>query len=173
MRIVLFALLALLPALGCPSPDVRPTPPPAEPDGGPGPEVAPPPEVRPGPLASLLTVEIRGFRSDAGLVRVSLFAAPEGFPEDPARARRIFVGPIQGGRCLVEWPGLEPGTYAVAAIHDADADGHLGRGLFGIPSEGFGVSNDPPVRLGLPRFEDATFRLEPPGRALILSMRYF
>jgi uncharacterized protein (DUF2141 family) len=158
MRRAALTLTVLLPLLGCPAPEVRPTP---------------PPEVQPEPPALLLRVELQGFRSDVGLARVSLFEAPEGFPEDPSRARRVWVGPIQGGRCSLEWAGLEPGTYAVAAIHDEDGDERLDRGLFGVPQEGFGVSNDPPVRLGLPRFEDAIFRLEPPGRELRVSIHYF
>ncbi len=172
MRIACWlSLVALLPLAGCPGPrapqpqgDPRPTRPP---------EGVSPPEVQPGPLALLLVIEVRGFRSDRGLARVSLFESPEGFPEEHLRARRVAVGPIEGGVFRLEWAGLEPGTYAVAAIHDEDGDERLGRGLFGVPKEGFGVSNDPPVRLGLPRYEEAAFELQPPGRELQVSMRYF
>jgi uncharacterized protein (DUF2141 family) len=121
----------------------------------------------------LLTIEVQGFRSDAGLARVSLFESPEGFPEDHTRARRVAVGPIEQGACRFDWAGLEPGRYALAAIHDENENERLDRGLFGVPREGFAVSNDPPVRLGLPAFEEAVFQLEPPGRRLVLTLRYF
>jgi uncharacterized protein (DUF2141 family) len=48
----------------------------------------------------------------------------------------------------------------------------MATGLFGIPKEGFGVSNNPRILFGPPRFEDA--RLVPqPGQPIIIDMKYF
>ncbi|MCZ7687277.1 MAG: DUF2141 domain-containing protein [Sandaracinaceae bacterium] len=79
-------------------------------------------------------------------------AAPGGGP----RARRPPEG--QRGRCVFE--GVEPGAqYAVAAFHDENGNDDLDRGVFGIPTEGTGASNDARGFMGPPRWEHARFVL--------------
>lgn len=60
----------------------------------------------------------------------------------------------------VKIPGLPPGIYAVAVIHDENADNKLAAGLFGIPAEGYGFSRDESGLFGPPKFDDARFRLD-------------
>jgi uncharacterized protein (DUF2141 family) len=55
--------------------------------------------------------------------------------------------------------GLREGKYGVIAYQDVDGDEKLKQGLFGIPQEPVGVSNDT-VTLGPPKFEDARIRLK-------------
>lgn len=52
---------------------------------------------------------------------------------------------------------VEPGLWAVTGWHDAEGDGVMRRGLFGMPSEPTAISNNPPALFGPPRFEDAAF----------------
>ncbi len=61
------------------------------------------------------------------------------------------------------------GTWAVAVWHDANGDGVLQTGIFGIPKEPMGTSNNPKPRLGPPRFDDAKFELK--QERLKLSIR--
>jgi uncharacterized protein (DUF2141 family) len=71
------------------------------------------------------------------------------------------------------WPPCADGqALAVGVLHDEDGDKRMATGLFGIPKEGFGVSNNPRILFGPPRFEDA--RLVPqPGQPIIIDMKYF
>jgi uncharacterized protein (DUF2141 family) len=50
-----------------------------------------------------------------------------------------------------------PGTYAIALLHDEDADGDMDTDFFGFPQEGYGFSSGARPGLGAPSFEDASF----------------
>lgn len=67
---------------------------------------------------------------------------------------------------------LPYGNYAIAIYHDRNADQRLNRGLFGMPEEGYGFSNDAPANFGPADFEDAVFVLEGTDTAIQIKMRY-
>jgi uncharacterized protein (DUF2141 family) len=124
--------------------------------------------------AGTLAVTISGLRSDEGHVRLLLFAGAGGFPGEPARAARRSTLPIKGRSARVVFEGLPVGEYAISVIHDENDNEALDTGLFGIPSEGFGASNNPKVRRGPPRFAEASFRVEPDAIAVqMIRLRYF
>jgi uncharacterized protein (DUF2141 family) len=52
--------------------------------------------------------------------------------------------------------GLAPGTWALSVIHDENDNRRLDR-FMGIPTEGFGFSRNPRLRMGPPRFDEARF----------------
>ena len=52
--------------------------------------------------------------------------------------------------------GITPGTYAIAVFHDENSNGRLDT-MLGIPREGFGFSNNPPLRPRAPRFSECSF----------------
>lgn len=109
--------------------------------------------------SSSVKVEIRGFRSDKGKALVALFASSKGFPDKPSHALRRIEVPIVKHTARAVFPKLPPGTYAVAVLHDEDGDRTMKTGLFGIPKEGYGVSQDARGTFGPPSFGDARFTL--------------
>ncbi|NOX52687.1 MAG: DUF2141 domain-containing protein [Gammaproteobacteria bacterium] len=61
---------------------------------------------------------------------------------------------------LIEFGNLNTGTYCVSLYHDIDNNGKLNSdGLFGMPSEPYGFSNNPGNRFGPPPFRKCTFEL--------------
>jgi uncharacterized protein (DUF2141 family) len=52
---------------------------------------------------------------------------------------------------------VAPGRWAATAWHDADGDGVMKTGMFGIPAEPVAISNDPPALFGPPQFEASAF----------------
>jgi uncharacterized protein (DUF2141 family) len=77
------------------------------------------------------------------------------------------------GSVTLRVDGVEPGEYAVQAFHDEDDSGCVRRSLLGIPEEGVGFSNDPPLLIRAPRFSEASFRLTPDGAQVSLRLRHF
>ena len=65
-----------------------------------------------------------------------------------------------------------PGTYAIALYHDLDASGKLDKGALGIPSEPFGVSNDPTVVLSPPSHKEAAFQVPEDGVSLTITLKH-
>ena len=51
----------------------------------------------------------------------------------------------------------EPGTYAVAVYHDENANVKFDKNWFGLPVEGYGISNNPTFFLRAPAFDEAKF----------------
>jgi uncharacterized protein (DUF2141 family) len=72
----------------------------------------------------------------------------------------------------VLFSGLKAGTYAVAVLHDENGDDQANRNLIGIPTEGFGFSRNPALRMGPPQFSDAAFLIAGPKTAIEIKMRY-
>ena len=120
--------------------------------------------------AADLAVRLDGVRDASGSIRVVLFDRPEGFRKEE-RSRAIAEAPAAPGAVAVAFPGLPPGRYAVMAYHDEDGDGTLDRFLGMIPTEGYGLSNNPEVT-GPPPFEAAAFDLPADGASIAVTMRY-
>ena len=79
---------------------------------------------------------------------------------------------IRDGEARCRFEGVSPGRYAVSVMHDEDADGELDTGLFGIPEEGWGVSNDAPAgAFGPPSFESAAFAFDGGVRAIRIRIQ--
>ncbi len=100
---------------------------------------------------------MKGFRSDKGKALVALFASKDGFPDKPKKAVRRVEVSIKKGAATTVLMGVRPGTYAVAVLHDEDNDKAMKTGLFGIPKEGYGASQDARGDFGPPSFGDARF----------------
>ena len=128
---------------------------------------------RPAPRSESVSVvfRVRGLRNDRGQVLGALFDRPEhwvrsGHESASCQAR------IRGreARCTKQ---VRPGRYAFAFAHDEDGDGDFDRDFLGIPSEGYGFSNDVRPSLSLPSWSSAAFELRAaPSGELVVTTRY-
>jgi len=114
-----------------------------------------------------LTVQVTGISPTSGKVGILIFKNAEGFPYDHKAAvlqKFVSAGEAANG---FEFSGLEPGTYAVAVMHDTNSNGRLDTNLLGIPKEGYGVSNDALRMMGPPQFAECSFQLRATARTEI------
>jgi uncharacterized protein (DUF2141 family) len=118
-----------------------------------------------------IVVEIEGLRSDRGEVRGALFHTGSGWTEE-GREVATCAAEIRGHRATCVIDDVEAGTYAFAFLHDEDDDGALDRDWIGIPSEGFGFSNDAAPSLGPPSYESARFDHDGAVTTLHIHTRY-
>lgn len=123
------------------------------------------------PTGGTVLVSFEGFSSPGGFVRLAVFDSPEFWPEDKDNAVLALTSEVDGDEVTVDISDLEPGYYAIAAFHDRDGDAVFDRGLFGIPTERFGFSNNARSSTGPPDFEDALFLVtgEPMEIGIILE----
>jgi uncharacterized protein (DUF2141 family) len=119
-----------------------------------------------------LRVQVKGVRSDSGVVRVLLFDGPEGYPTEPGKALRTRASPISKGEVVVVFEGLGAGTYALFAFHDEDGNGKLRSNFIGMPKEGVGASNNAKGRAGPPSFKAASVEVTGGERSVSFSLRY-
>ena len=83
------------------------------------------------------------------------------------------VVPAKAGTVSVIVRGVPPGRYAVQAFHDANANGELDLGIFSIPKEGIGFSNDAMAKLQRPKFSVAAFDHGTAAQHVPVTLRYF
>lgn len=127
----------------------------------------------PGPaVAADLVVRIENLRSADGIIRLALYDSDEQFLQSGG-ARAGADREAEAGGVEVVFPQLPSGTYAVATYHDENGNGAFDTGLLGLPSEGFGFSNDARVLLGPPSFADAAIFVPAEGATIVVRMRYW
>ena len=80
--------------------------------------------------------------------------------------------PARAGETTVVVSGVAPGEYAAQAFDDDTDAGKVHRNFFGIPREGIGFSNDPPMHLGGPKYKDAAFAVGDSGAQIRFKLRY-
>ena len=119
-----------------------------------------------------IVVRVQGFRSASGSARISLFNDASGFPADESAAIAKAVTSIGDGKSAARFDNLPPADYAVAIHHDENNDAKMNRRLFGIPKEGYGVSNNIVHARRAPRFDEARFRLESALRTVTIDVHY-
>ena len=115
-------------------------------------------------------VQVLNIRNSTGTVDCALFESPQGFPTEALRsATNVMVIKVRQTQARCDFEDIPPGTYALAVIHDENMNGKLDTNWLGIPTEGYGFSNDVKASLGPPSFADASFAYD--GRNLELTIR--
>jgi uncharacterized protein (DUF2141 family) len=127
-----------------------------------------------GSAAATLRIEVDGIRNDEGVVQLALFRTADGYPRRSERAARTASIAASVAGVHVTFEDLPPGSWALAVLHDENANGRLDTNLVGVPLEGIGASREATRRLGEPRFDDARFELkEDEDVALAIVLRYY
>ncbi|WP_198017753.1 DUF2141 domain-containing protein [Oscillatoria acuminata] len=122
--------------------------------------------------ASQLNLEIEGITNPRGNICFTIFSRSDGFPRDGTKALKAECSPIENLPVTLSIDGLNAGNYAVAVFHDENADGQLNTNAVGIPQEGFGFSNNPPILTGAPKFSEATFFVAGQTTTVRITMKY-
>lgn len=118
-------------------------------------------------------VKILNIRNNTGTVACALFESAEGFPIEFLRsATNVMIIKIRHTQARCDFEDIPPGTYAMAVIHDETMDGKLATNWLGIPTEGYGFSNDARALLGAPSFAAASFSYDGQNLALTMSLHY-
>ena len=132
---------------------------------------AAPPEA-PSANRGSVVVEVDNVRNARGLVRACLTSDADDFPVCTEERDRHADTPAAPGKVMLRFNGVPQGRYAIAILHDENANGKIDKAMGMMPREGFGFSRDAPLRMGPPRFGDAAFAVEPGDTRLRVKMRY-
>ena len=118
-------------------------------------------------------VKILNIRNSTGTVACALFESPAGFPIEYLRsATNIMVIKIRDTQARCDFLDIPPGTYALAVIHDENTNGKFDTNWMGVPTEGYGFSNDAKGWLGAPSFSAASFQYDGQNLELTISLHY-
>jgi uncharacterized protein (DUF2141 family) len=136
--------------------------------------LATPPSIAFGePSCPGIHVKILDIRNSTGTVACALFESPEGFPAEYLHfATNMMVIKVRATRARCDFEDIPPGTYALAVVHDENMNGILDTNWAGIPTEGYGFSNDVKAWLGAPSFSAASFPYNGQNLELTISLHY-
>ena len=122
-------------------------------------------------ISASIDLAITGLRSEKGNVLVCLSSNPKYFPDctKDKNARKLKVSAVKAD--AIQIADVKPGTYAVALIHDENANGKMDLRLF-LPREGFGFSRNPKIGMGPPKFKSAQFTVGTDDAHYAVHMKY-
>lgn len=120
-----------------------------------------------------MKITVKGLRSDKGKIWLSVFNSENGFPENHQSAYHTDVISLPNGEKTFWVTGLPIGQYAIALLHDENGNGVMDKNFVGLPTEGYGLSNNPPKKMRAPRFSDAKLELMHSKQEISIEMQYF
>jgi uncharacterized protein (DUF2141 family) len=104
-----------------------------------------------------IEVTVTGLEVDKGQVIAALYNSEDTYMKTSAEQ---LISPLGADDTVVlTFKNQAPGEYAIAIVYDKNKDGKLDTGLFHIPTEKVGFSNDAPIRFGPPKWSAAKFPL--------------
>ncbi len=120
-----------------------------------------------------INVTVDNVRNSNGLMAVTLYA-------DESRKFLVRNGSMYVGRVPASAPVTrmclfvpKPGVYAIAVYHDEDSSQTINRGgMLGIPTEGFGFSNNPPTIASLPAFRSVRLHIAKTNLSTRITLKY-
>ena len=137
----------------------------------------------PSSRASDLRVVIEGVRSNSGAIMIGLYDSSEGFTaaiehsteigllNDRGRLVGVALRAAAGTQSII-FTQLPPRRYAVIVFHDENDNGRLDENAWGVPTEGYGFSNNARGLLGAPSFDAAQVTLDGHDRSIAISLIY-
>ncbi len=106
-----------------------------------------------------LKVKIKEIKEVQGNIGLLVFNQADGFPDDPSKAFLEKEIKVTGKQMIIDLYDLPVGDYAIAVVHDVNANSSFDKNFVGIPKEPFGFSRNKSIFRGLPKFEEASLRL--------------
>lgn len=119
-----------------------------------------------------VTVIADGLRSGNGKLAITLYA--DNSKRFLAKKGSLYVGFVDASvgttRGCIFVPS--PGVYAIALYHDENANGKIDRSGIGLPTEGFGFTNNPATLMSLPSFSSVRLNIPKAGLVTRIHMKY-
>lgn len=117
-----------------------------------------------------LTIIVKNTSDNQGTIRAALYKTATEFPM--GKPFKTVEGKIADKRAVMTFENLSEGNYAVALLHDRNDNKKMDYNFLGIPTEGYGFSNNVKAVLSPPTFEQAKVPLLPNARLTItISMQ--
>jgi len=111
-----------------------------------------------------LEVEITGLRNGKGTVLMELYTAANNIIKQEKLQ-------IKNNACSVTFEGLKPSKYAIRYFHDENENIKIDKNWAGVPTEGYGFSNNVLGTFGPPDFEKWIFEVKADTK-LKLKVKY-
>jgi uncharacterized protein (DUF2141 family) len=105
--------------------------------------------------AQNIKVKVQNLNQKQGIVHARLCRDTDDFLGDKFKELASKISP--SGEAEMVFNNIPTGKYVVWLYQDTDNSGDLTINVFGIPTEPFGFSNNPRIKIGPPAFSEASF----------------
>lgn len=105
--------------------------------------------------AQQINFHISGIDITKGKLYIQLFQGEDNYKKGIAETSTIIT--VKSDSAKVNFDNVLPGEYAVRFFQDENADGKLDTNMFGLPTEGYGFSNNAKPNFGPVSFKKAKF----------------
>ncbi|GHG08237.1 DUF2141 domain-containing protein [Thalassotalea marina] len=106
-------------------------------------------------LANSVTFTIEQVKNDKGTILAQLFKGATNYKAGKAVSAQQVKA--KQGSISITFNNLEPGEYAIRYFHDENNNGKLETNMFGMPTEGYGYSNNAKGNFGPADYNDMKF----------------
>ena len=120
-----------------------------------------------------LTVQVHNIRNNQGIMHVFIFNYENQYPDNPYlhfKVNKAAITKFGTLKCTVP-KQLAFGNYGISVLDDENANDDCDR-FFGIPTEGFGFSNDVPLFLSFPDYNDILVDLSKQQKTIFITLKY-
>jgi len=116
-----------------------------------------------------LTVILKNLESATAPIYVSVYGVKSKFPSPKGQLKEYKFMP-NGKEYRAEITDLKFGTYALATYQDENSSGEIDKNFIGMPTEGFGFSNNYKPKVKAPAFKDCKFAYDSTHNTITVSM---
>ncbi len=118
-----------------------------------------------------LIVAIEGIKEAKGVMIIAIFDNESDFLNKEYVNQKVTIS--DDGNAKAVFNNLPKGSYSVSVIHDQNSNGKLDKNFFGIPTEGFGFSNNKMGKFGPPSFEECNVQLSGEQVEISIKLKHF
>ncbi|WDE14078.1 DUF2141 domain-containing protein [Thalassomonas haliotis] len=104
-----------------------------------------------------IQLEITGVKSAQGKLYIQLFNGEENYNQGNAELATITKA--KPGNASLTFQDVDNGEYALRFYHDENNNGKLDSNLFGMPTEGYGFSNNALPNFGPAKYQEMKFQI--------------
>jgi uncharacterized protein (DUF2141 family) len=105
-----------------------------------------------------LTVKVTGIKGIRGIIEFGLFDDPDKYATVGGTCRQIRKK-TTANEVSCTFYNLPEKKYGVCIYHDENSNNKCDKNFFGIPTEGYGFSNNKKPVLSVPTFEECSINL--------------
>ncbi|GAA2988538.1 DUF2141 domain-containing protein [Prevotella corporis] len=104
-----------------------------------------------------LKIKVQNVESNEGRIMIAVYNSKKTFLKKAFTVMSVQTDSISVRPAFLSLP---KGVYAISLFQDANNNGKLDTGTFGIPTEKYGFSNNAEVFMGPPSFKSSSFNLD-------------
>ncbi len=119
-----------------------------------------------------IVVQITNFDNNKGVCLVCLFDNAKAFSGKGEPVKKMMAVPVNGSATAV-FENVATGCYAVSVIHDANNNNKFDTNFLGIPTEGYGASQNRLPFAAAPKFDANKFTVTANSTVTVpIKLRY-